>query len=99
MGGAGESPDHHRGRPRRLSASASLLKAKNIPVLAGGIHRLPSRRFEAYDEPFVLPKKLYDAGIPFAIISDGDAAHERSLPYHAATAAAYGLPATRRSGH
>ena len=71
---------------------ASLLKAKNIPVLAGGIHRLPSRRFEAYDEPFVLPKKLYDAGIPFAIISDGDAAHERSLPYHAATAAAYGLP-------
>ena len=69
-----------------------LLKKHDIPVLAGGIHRLPSRRFEAYDEPFVLPKKLRDAGIRFAIISQDEAAHERSLPYHAATAAAHGLP-------
>ena len=53
---------------------------------------MPSRRFEAYDEQFILPKKLHDAGIPFAIISQDEAAHERSLPYQAATAAAYGLP-------
>lgn len=71
---------------------ADLLKQKNIPVLAGGIHRLPSRRFEAYDEPFTLPKKLYDAGIPFAIISQDEAPHERSLPFQAGLAAAYGLP-------
>ncbi len=72
--------------------ATDLLKKNNVAVLAGGIHRLPARRFEAYDEPFVLPKKLHDAGIPFAIISQDEAAHERSLPYHAATAAAYGLP-------
>jgi imidazolonepropionase-like amidohydrolase len=71
---------------------ADLLKKKNIPVLAGGIHRLPMRRFEAYDEPFVLPVKLYKAGIQFAIITRDEAPHERNLPYHAATAAAYGLP-------
>lgn len=69
-----------------------LLKEHNIPVLAGGIHRLPSRRFEKYDEPFTLPKKLHEAGIPFAIISDDEAPHERNLPYQAAQAAAYGLP-------
>jgi imidazolonepropionase-like amidohydrolase len=71
---------------------SDLLKAHDIPVLAGGVHRLPERRFDSYDEPFVLPRKLHEAGIRFAIISQGEAAHERSLPYHAATAAAYGLP-------
>jgi imidazolonepropionase-like amidohydrolase len=71
---------------------ADLLKSRDIPVLAGAIQRLPSRRFEPYDEPFVLPKKLHDAGIRFAIISRDEAAHERGLPYHAAMAAAYGLP-------
>ncbi|MCZ6775306.1 MAG: amidohydrolase family protein [Ignavibacteria bacterium] len=71
---------------------ADLLKKKNIPVLAGGIHRLPMRRFEAYDESFVLPAKLHDAGIQFAIITRGSPASERNLPYHAAMAAAYGLP-------
>lgn len=69
-----------------------LLKRRNIPVLAGGIHRLPGRRFEAYDTPFTLPAKLHEAGILFAIITQDEAGHERNLPYHAATAAAYGLP-------
>lgn len=71
---------------------ADLLKKHDIPVLAGGIHRLPSHRFDAYDDAFTLPKKLYGAGIRFAIISQDEAPHERNLPYQAATAAAYGLP-------
>ena len=71
---------------------ADLLKKKNIPVLAGGIYRLPDRRFEEYDEPLMLPAKLYRAGIQFAIITGDEAPHERNLPYHAGTAAAYGLP-------
>lgn len=50
------------------------------------------RRFEKYDESFTLPRKLYEAGIPFAIISQDEAPHERNLPYQAAQAAAYGLP-------
>lgn len=71
---------------------AELLRTHNVPVLAGGIHRLPAREFEKYDEPFLLPEKLRQAGVMFAIASGDEAAHERSLPYNAATAAAYGLP-------
>ena len=74
---------------------ADVLREKNIPVIIGGVHRLPFRRWEAYDTPFTLAKKLYDAGVTFCIATGGGpfgAAHERNLPYHAATAAAYGLP-------
>lgn len=71
---------------------ADLLKKHNIPVLAGEILRLPSHRFDEYDDPFSLPAKLHEAGIQFAIISGEEAPHERNLPYHAAMAAAYGLP-------
>lgn len=74
---------------------AELLKEKDIPVVITEIHRLPLRRWEGYDTPFTLPLKLYEAGIKFCIAGSGrsfDAAHERNLPYQAATAAAYGLP-------
>lgn len=72
--------------------AADLLKVKNIPVLAGGILRMPTRRHEDYDTPYALPAKLYAAGVKFAIIGEGGASNERNLPYHAAMAAAYGLP-------
>jgi imidazolonepropionase-like amidohydrolase len=74
---------------------ADLLKEKNIPVIIAGIHTNPMRRWEAYDTPFTNPLKLYEAGVTFSIATGGGpfgAAHERNLPYHAATAAAYGLP-------
>jgi imidazolonepropionase-like amidohydrolase len=71
---------------------ADLLKKYDIPVLAGGIYRLPDRSFEEYDDPFTLPAKLFRAGVRFSIITADEAGHERNLPYHAATAAAYGLP-------
>ncbi len=71
---------------------ADLLKAANVPVVVGGIHSLPLHRFDAYDYPFALPAKLYNEGVAFAIASAEEAPHERNLPYHAATAAAYGLP-------
>jgi imidazolonepropionase-like amidohydrolase len=71
---------------------ADLLRKHDVPVIIQGVHRLPSRRFDAYDDPFTVPKKLHDAGVRFAIASGDEAPHERNLPYHAATAAAYGLP-------
>jgi len=71
---------------------ADLLKANDIPVLVGPIHRTPRRGWEAYDAPFTLAKKLHDAGVRFCITGDGGASNERNLPFHAATAAAYGLP-------
>lgn len=70
-----------------------LLKAHEIPVIIVGTHRMPSRRDAAYDEPFTLPQRLRDAGVRFCIASGEEPAHERNLPYHAAKAAAYGLPA------
>ncbi len=69
-----------------------LLKKNNVTVIVGGIYSLPGHRFDEYDSPFTLPAKLHQAGIPFAIASTDDAAHERNLPYHAGYAAAYGLP-------
>jgi len=71
---------------------ADLLKTKNISVIVNPIQRTPWRRFESYETPFTLPKKLYEAGVRFCIAADGGASNERNLPYHAAKAASYGLP-------
>jgi len=74
--------------------AADLLKRKNIPVIVTSVLRLPSRRHSDYDEPFTVPERLYKAGVTFCIAgeSDGWVGNERNLPYHAAMAAAYGLP-------
>ncbi|MFQ5752976.1 MAG: amidohydrolase family protein [bacterium] len=69
-----------------------VLKAKNIPVIIGGVLNTPMRRWEAYDTPFTVANKLYKAGVQFCIGFNFEAAHARNLPYHAAMAAAYGLP-------
>lgn len=68
-----------------------LLKAHDIPVIVVGTHRMPSRRDAAYDEAFSLPARLAEAGVRFCIATGEEPAHERNLPHHAATAAAYGL--------
>jgi imidazolonepropionase-like amidohydrolase len=68
-----------------------LLKGNNIPVIVTPVLKLPPRRDAAFDQPFTLPQKLYEAGIEFCIASGGASA-VRNLPYHAAKAAAYGLP-------
>jgi imidazolonepropionase-like amidohydrolase len=69
-----------------------LLKKHDIPVIIGGLHRLPGRRHSAYDQAFALPAVLHEAGIRFCISSATEAAHIRSLNHVAATAVAYGLP-------
>ncbi|MCH2125344.1 MAG: amidohydrolase family protein [Pirellulaceae bacterium] len=73
---------------------AELLKKHDIPVIIAGIYRLPRRRHDNYDAPFALPAKLQSAGISFCISSAGrfGASNLRNLPYHAATASAFGLP-------
>ncbi len=72
---------------------AEILKSKDIPVLLTNIHSGPPRRWEPYDLVFSLPEKLRAAGVRFCISGDYDASNARNLPHHAATAAAYGLPA------
>jgi imidazolonepropionase-like amidohydrolase len=71
---------------------ANVLKEKDVAVIVNPIHRTPWRSWEAYDEAFTLPKKLSEAGVRFCIAGDGGGSNERNVPYHAATAASYGLP-------
>lgn len=72
---------------------AELLKRANVPVVVSGVYRTPTGRDNPYDEAYVLPKRLKEAGVKFCICSGGrfGASGLRNLPYHAATAAAYGL--------
>ena len=77
---------------------ADRLKENDIPVIIGAVHYLPARRWEAYDAPFTNALKLHEAGLEFCIgerrvwLEGGGGSNVRNLPYHAATAAAYGLP-------
>jgi imidazolonepropionase-like amidohydrolase len=73
---------------------AELLKPRGIPVIVLAIYRLPRRRSDDYDAPYTLCERLREAGLKFCISSYGrfGATGVRNLPYHAATAAAYGLP-------
>lgn len=70
-----------------------LLKENDIPVIVGGIHTVPARRWEAYDAPFVLPEKLRAAGVRFCLSPTNSNYNVRNLPFEAGTAAAFGLPA------
>jgi len=72
-----------------------LLKKYNIPVIYENVLSLPIRRWEDYDIRFTVPWRLYKKGVRFCIAansSPSQAAHQRNVPYHAAMAAAYGLP-------
>ncbi|MBD3299573.1 MAG: amidohydrolase family protein [candidate division Zixibacteria bacterium] len=69
-----------------------LLKRSNVPVIISETYRNPRRRGDDYDAPYVIAKTLLDAGVPFCIAGGGGASNERNLPYHAARAAAFGLP-------
>jgi imidazolonepropionase-like amidohydrolase len=72
---------------------SELLKQADVPVIVSGVYRTPSARDNPYDEGYTLPKRLKDAGVKFCICSGGrfGASGLRNLPYHAATASAYGL--------
>lgn len=72
---------------------AKLLVKHEIPVIVGGVYRLPRRRHDAHDAPFTLPARLRQAGIRFCIASLDrfGPSNVRNLPYHAAMAVAHGL--------
>ena len=70
---------------------AELLQQKDVAVLVK-VLRLPARESDPYDAAYANAAALYRAGVRFAIVSD-DSESVRNLPYEAAMAAAYGLPA------
>ncbi|MFQ6611712.1 MAG: amidohydrolase family protein [Fidelibacterota bacterium] len=75
--------------------TTDLLKKNQIPVIYESVLSLPYRRYEDYDQTFKTPARLYQAGVQFCIAASGasfETPHQRNLPYHAAMAAAYGLP-------
>jgi len=74
---------------------AARLKATDTPVIIGPVLALPRRRDDPYDAEYSLAARLNDAGVRFCFSAGGDgfaASNGRNLPYHAAMAAAYGLP-------
>lgn len=78
--------------PDAAELSERLAKS-SIPVLLDGVLDLPDRRTDAYDAPFTAAARLHAAGVKIAIGDGGDAANARNLPFHAAMATAFGLPA------
>ncbi len=78
--------------PREVGKVGPELKSHNIPVVLGRVLALPEREDDSYDQAMALPNEFYKAGVKFAL---GTFTNEfiRNIPYQAATAVAFGLPA------
>ncbi|WP_457426741.1 amidohydrolase family protein [Roseateles sp. P5_E7] len=71
---------------------ADTLRERDVPVVIGGLLRLPLRRDDPPDALFTLPAKLAAAGVRFCITDGGrDSTNARNLPFEAAHARAFGL--------
>ncbi|MBZ5604130.1 MAG: amidohydrolase family protein [Acidobacteriia bacterium] len=79
-------------QPRELLKVAADLKAKNIPVILGRTEALPENEDAAYDQAESLPGLVFKSGVKFAFATFNNE-FSRNLPYNAARAVAYGLPA------
>jgi len=76
--------------------AADLLASRKIPVVYEAIFDVPAHDFDAYDVSFAAPAALTKSGVT-VVFSSGptstDAQFARNLPYFAAQAVAFGLPA------
>jgi imidazolonepropionase-like amidohydrolase len=70
---------------------AELLARRNVPVILGSLQETPPAD-APYDAIYAQPGVLHRAGVKIAF-STGGASNARHVPYHAALAVAYGLPA------
>ncbi len=71
---------------------ADELKKKNIPVLCGPFTVMPQEGHDTYDSQYRVVARLHEAGVKYCIRSGGST-NTRNLPYEAAMAVSYGLPA------
>jgi imidazolonepropionase-like amidohydrolase len=71
---------------------ADELKKRDVPVICGPVMAMPPDNHDPYDAPYACPVRLHEAGVRFCIRSTGST-NTRNLPYEAAMAASYGLPA------
>lgn len=75
---------------------ADELAKRKVAVIYSEVFALPSRSSDAYDVQFSAPAVLHKAGVLVAIsegLERASASGQRNLPYIAAQAAAFGLPA------
>ncbi|MDX1625212.1 MAG: amidohydrolase family protein [Wenzhouxiangellaceae bacterium] len=78
-----------------LQYVAEDLAAAGVQAILDGVYVMPTRRWDAYDQNFVAAARLHEAGVKFAIGDGGGgfgASNARNLPFHAGSAAAFGLP-------
>ena len=68
-----------------------VLARAEVPVVIGPVLALPNRREDPYDAAYANAAVLARAGVRYAIMAD-DPENTRNLPFHAAMAAAHGLP-------
>ena len=71
---------------------ADELAKRKIAVIYGAVFTLPPQASDAYDVQFRAPGVLHRAGVTVALAGES-ASNQRNLPYAAAQAAAFGLPA------
>lgn len=75
---------------------AGELARRKIAVIYTEVFTLPARSSDSYDVQFTAPAILHGAGVAVAIsegLERASASGQRNLPYIAAQAAAFGLPA------
>lgn len=73
---------------------AGLLASNNVPVIFNHVFSQPVRDADAYDVHFRAPAVLQKAGVKVAFGLSGDRSSlVKNLPYDAAQAVAFGLPA------
>ncbi len=70
---------------------ADAIAAQKVPVVVGPILELPTTDYDPYDAPFANPAVLVQAGVSIAMQTSDDE-NPRNVAFHAAMAAAYGLP-------
>jgi imidazolonepropionase-like amidohydrolase len=71
---------------------ASLLASNQVPVIFNHVFTQPQRDADAYDAHFAAPGALHAAGVK-VVFGAGGASLVKNLPYAAAQAVAFGLPA------
>ncbi|MBY6204694.1 amidohydrolase family protein [Halomonas denitrificans] len=74
-----------------LQYLAERLAVDGTPAILTGVYTMPTRRWEPYDQAYVAAARLHEAGVRFAIAGNSGT-NARNLPFHAGSAAAFGLP-------
>jgi imidazolonepropionase-like amidohydrolase len=70
---------------------SGAIAASGFAVVVGPVLALPSSRFDPYDSAYANAAVLRRAGCEVSLMA-ADRSNQRNLPFHAAMAAAFGLP-------